>query len=47
VADASGLLRLAERVMEGLANGRVDNDLGALKELLAITRTAMGTTKTW
>jgi hypothetical protein len=47
VADASGPLRLAEPVMEGLANGRVASDLGALKELLAITRTAAGTAKTW
>jgi uncharacterized protein YndB with AHSA1/START domain len=39
-ADASGLLRLAEPVVAGLRTGRVDNDLGALKELLAITRTA-------
>jgi hypothetical protein len=31
VADATGLPRLAESGMEGLANGRVDNDLGALK----------------
>jgi len=47
VADAKGLLRVAEPVMEGLANGRVDNDLGALKELLAISRTAAGTAKSW
>jgi len=41
------LLGLAEPVMEGLANGPVDNDQGALKELLAITRTAAGTAKGW
>ncbi len=47
VADATGLLRLAEPVLEGLANGRVDNDLGALKELLAVTRTPASTAKSW
>jgi len=34
VADAHGYFRL----LEELANGRVDNDLAALKELLAVTR---------
>jgi uncharacterized protein YndB with AHSA1/START domain len=47
VADATGLVRLAEPVMKGLANGRVDNDLGALKELLAVTRTPASTAKSW
>jgi len=39
--------RLAEPVLEGLANGPVDNDLGALKELLAVTRTPASTAKSW
>jgi uncharacterized protein YndB with AHSA1/START domain len=47
IADATGLQRLAEPVLEGLANGRVDNDLGALKELLAISRMAASTAKSW
>ena len=47
VANATGLLRLAEPVLKGLANGQVDNDLGALKELLAISRMAASTTKSW
>jgi len=47
VADDTGLLRLAEPVLEGLANGPVDNDLGALKELLAVTRTPASTAKSW
>ena len=39
VADAHGLFRMPQSLLEGFANGRVDQDLGALKELLAITRT--------
>ncbi len=38
VANAHGLSRLAESLLQGLANGQVDQDLGALKELLAMTR---------
>jgi uncharacterized protein YndB with AHSA1/START domain len=38
VADAHGLLRLPQSLLQGLANGRVDQDLGTLKELLAVTR---------
>jgi uncharacterized membrane protein len=38
VADPRGLSGLAESVLNGLANGQVDRDLGALKELLAVTR---------
>jgi len=38
VADPAGLFRLPETLLLGLANGRVDQDLGSLKELLAITR---------
>jgi uncharacterized protein YndB with AHSA1/START domain len=40
VTEAPGLLRLAKPVMEGRANSQVDHDLGALKELLAVTRKA-------
>jgi len=39
VADAHGLSRLAESLLQGFANGQVDQDLGTLKELLAVTRT--------
>ena len=38
VADAHGLFRMPQSLLEGFANGRVDQDLGTLKELLAITR---------
>jgi uncharacterized protein YndB with AHSA1/START domain len=38
VANAHGLSRLAEALLRGLAKGRVDQDLGTLKELLAVTR---------
>ena len=38
VADAHGLLRLPQSLLQDLANGRVDRDLGTLKELLAVTR---------
>ena len=37
-ANAHGLLRLPQSLLQGLANGRVDQDLGTLKELLAVTR---------
>jgi hypothetical protein len=30
-----------------LANGQIDHDLGALKELLAVTRQATSTAKGW
>ena len=40
VADARGLSRLAESLLQGFANGQVDQDLGTLKELLAVTRKA-------
>jgi uncharacterized protein YndB with AHSA1/START domain len=39
IADAHGLSGLAESLLQGVANGKVDKDLGALKELLAVTRT--------
>jgi uncharacterized protein YndB with AHSA1/START domain len=38
VANANGLLRLPQSLLQGLANGQVDQDLGTLKELLAVTR---------
>jgi len=40
VAEAHGLARLAEPLLQGFANGQVDQDLGTLKELLAVTRNA-------
>src|SRR5689334_8153438 len=39
VADAHGLLRLPHSLLQGFANGRVDQELATLKELLAVTRT--------
>ena len=38
VADVHGLFRMPQSLLEGFANRRVDQDLGALKELLAVTR---------
>ena len=38
VADVDGLFRMPQSLLQGFANGRVDQDLGTLKELLAITR---------
>jgi uncharacterized protein YndB with AHSA1/START domain len=38
VADAHGRFSLPQSLQEGFANRRVDQDLGALKELLAVTR---------
>jgi uncharacterized membrane protein len=46
VADPHGLSGLPDAVMQRLANGRVDQDLGTLKELLAVTRTPAAT-KGW
>jgi uncharacterized protein YndB with AHSA1/START domain len=40
VADAHGLSKLTESLWQGFANGQVDQDLGTLKELLAVTRQA-------
>ena len=40
VADAHGLSKLTESLLQGFANGQVDQDLGTLKELLAVTRQA-------
>jgi uncharacterized protein YndB with AHSA1/START domain len=45
VSEAPGLLRIAEPMMEGMANSQVDHDLGALKELLAVTRRATARAK--
>jgi len=39
VADAHGIVRLPESMLQEFANGRVDRDLATLKELLAVTRT--------
>jgi uncharacterized protein YndB with AHSA1/START domain len=47
VADAPSLFRLAEPVMQQRASGQVDHDLGALKELLAVTRTTATAAKAW
>jgi uncharacterized protein YndB with AHSA1/START domain len=47
VADVPGLLRLAEPLMEQHTNRQVDHDLGALKELLAVTRTTATMGKAW
>jgi hypothetical protein len=38
VVDVHGLFRLPESLLQELANGRVDQDLATLKELLAVTR---------
>jgi uncharacterized protein YndB with AHSA1/START domain len=46
-SETPGLLRLAEPVMESMASGQTDHDLGALKELLAVTRKATSTAKGW
>jgi uncharacterized protein YndB with AHSA1/START domain len=47
VSEAPGLLRLADPLMEQFANGQVDRDLGALKELLAVTRKPASMAKGW
>src|SRR5918911_4268790 len=38
VADPHGLFRMPQSLLEGFVNRQVDQDLGALKELLAVTR---------
>jgi uncharacterized protein YndB with AHSA1/START domain len=38
VADAHGFFRLPESLLQEFANGRIDQDLATLKELLAVTR---------
>lgn len=43
VADPHGLSGLPDALMQRIANGRVDQDLGTLKELLAVTRTPAAT----
>lgn len=45
VANAHGLFRLPQSLLQELADGRVDRDLATLKELLAVTRTP--TAKGW
>jgi hypothetical protein len=47
VSEAPGLLRVAEPMMEQVANGQIDHDLGALKELLAVTRKPASAAKGW
>jgi uncharacterized protein YndB with AHSA1/START domain len=47
VVSMAGPLRLGEPIMEGFARGRVDSDLGRLKELLAVTRTSAATQRSW
>jgi len=42
-----GLFRFADSFMERRASAQVDHDLAALKELLAVTRTAAGQAKGW
>jgi uncharacterized membrane protein len=46
-ADLTGLQRLLEPLMQQRANARVDHDLAALKELLAVSRTSSGLGKSW
>jgi uncharacterized protein YndB with AHSA1/START domain len=38
IADSHGFVRLPQSLLQELANGRIDRDLAALKELLAVTR---------
>jgi hypothetical protein len=38
VADPNGFFSMPQSLLEGFANRRVDQELGALKELLAVTR---------
>ena len=47
VSESAGVLRLAEPILAGMANSQVDHDLGALKELLAVTRQPTATAKSW
>ena len=46
-ASPPSFLRPAEPIIERQASGRADHDLGALKELLAVTRTAASSAKPW
>jgi uncharacterized membrane protein len=46
-ASLPSFLRLAEPIVQRQASGRAEHDLGALKELLAVTRTATSTAKPW
>jgi carbon monoxide dehydrogenase subunit G len=47
VVSMAGPLRLAEPIMQGIAGGRADHDLGRLKELLAVTRTSATGERSW
>jgi uncharacterized protein YndB with AHSA1/START domain len=47
MSESPGLLRLADPVIEQLANGQIERDLGALKELLAVTRKPATAAKGW
>jgi uncharacterized protein YndB with AHSA1/START domain len=47
LASPGTVLRLAEPIMERRAQARAEHDLGHLKELPAITRTATSTAKAW
>jgi polyketide cyclase/dehydrase/lipid transport protein len=47
VSEASGLLRLAEPLRAKLANSQIEHDLGALKELLAVSRKPASMAKGW
>jgi uncharacterized membrane protein len=47
VTEPAGLMKIAEPLLAQMENRQVDHDLGALKELLAVTRTSAGTAKGW
>lgn len=47
VSEARGFLRLAEPIAEGWAKSRVDHDLGALKELLAVSARPTKAANVW
>ena len=46
-ADALGPFRFADSFLEQRAGGQIDQNLAALKELLAVTRKAAGRAKGW
>ena len=46
-AKTLGPFRFADSFMEQRAGGQIDHDLAALKELLAVTRSATGKLKGW
>jgi uncharacterized membrane protein len=47
ITRVPGFLRLAEPMIEQRVGGRVDHDLAALKELLAISRTTAAMGRAW